>query len=1041
MARSQNIPDKLRAAREKMQTALSTAHFATFVKYAEDERRTYISAQMNDVIRRLHCTNYEDHLEQYLSKLERIKNPCAWSKSHQLISGWLSMETSPKLFISGKPGTGKSVLTAHMINITKEKVAGHRGVLLYYFCGADPAVDPYSGVRLEASSTTIVMTFLRQILSVYHDSMTGLDEVLDYVLPRKEGMFSEPELRRLVANLLKSFDTVRIIIDIDNCEKHAFQQDGLIPWLLNDITPHARILLVGRQDPHVASLLAGLPTVTLGSDGTTQSDLEAYARHVVQIYMGSNDPEEAQLVEELVRRSENMFQYIFLVQNLKLDPRLYNRERRIQFLNNTPLDIFGMYEYYLAVQLQQFGEPELKRVLEILLQLLTFSPSPVTPLIFLQALQSCPSIKGLKLNPETDKLAIDLARNAAGILFDVRVTTKRVQHLVPVHSTLSEFFLVSGGNQRYHMDGISPETQKELVSLHNAVRETGPESLLELCCKGLRDQDFNRFLRQYQWTADFCRQSIDDTSTRGVQPGISRQQIDRERLQAQLCQDIAFSIQDSLGVEGDWMERQWDSLKKDRKWFENRSADMEDYKDEDTLPLLLRIQISRWHNFVCRSMDEQLKLGQEALSELKTRGWCGYAFRNTIFYLHLTKQKTTSQYPSSSAFEGLILYYLDQLETLLHDLVSDEIPPFFESLPDSSSPAAKSATLICGLERLTRATRELLPTRKSYPRQLLGMIRCLSATGSANLGTEIWANSEQNIPGFDTNNIPEKLIRHTLERVLLYLADAERICFTDLTQFTGVGNLCFCIRQLRQTISHHLLFQTFHPTSTSMQKESLVPKFVERERGFTKLVLLHDAAITVDQDNSQPSAPKTWSIFVGAMFIILGFISSHHTCFIFSLLAAPPDTTHVLMRQTLGWSSMQLAASAGVIGCFCDRARASTMMIGTIPYALGVLLVLISPQTASSPLVVSVDAISTNHLIFLSAAPLLLVSAHEQGFWTTIESIAMLYVIICLLAFAVDRNGMKRLRRDLARISRKPKRRNEDMAGVHGSQTSKRLLL
>ncbi|KAF8483994.1 hypothetical protein DFH94DRAFT_333959 [Russula ochroleuca] len=42
MARSQNIPDKLRAAREKMQTALSTAHFATFVKYAEDERRTYI---------------------------------------------------------------------------------------------------------------------------------------------------------------------------------------------------------------------------------------------------------------------------------------------------------------------------------------------------------------------------------------------------------------------------------------------------------------------------------------------------------------------------------------------------------------------------------------------------------------------------------------------------------------------------------------------------------------------------------------------------------------------------------------------------------------------------------------------------------------------------------------------------------------------------------------------------------------------------------------------------------------------------------------
>ena len=383
----------------------------------------------------------------------------------------------------------------------------------------------------------------------------------------------------------------------------------------------------------MASSLAGLPTVTLGSDGTTQSDLEAYARHVVRIYMGSNDPKEADVVQDLIRRSENMFQYIFLVQNLTLDPELYNRERRFQFLNNTPTGIFGMYEYYLAVQLQQFAdrEPERKRVLEILLQLLTFSPSPVTPLIFLQALQSCPSIRGLKLNPETDKLAIDLARNVAGILFDVRLTTTEVQHLVPVHHTLSEFFLVSGGHQRYNIDGISPATQEALVSLHNAVRETGPESLLELCCNGLRHQDFYRFLHQYQYAADFCRQSIDDTSSRsqdrGVRPYLSRQEIDRERLQAQLCRDPAFSFQDSLGVDGDWMERQWNTLKEDREWLETRFADMEDYKDEETLPPLLRNEISRWRNFVSPGMKEQLELGQKALSELKTRGWSGYAFR------------------------------------------------------------------------------------------------------------------------------------------------------------------------------------------------------------------------------------------------------------------------------------------------------------------------------------------------------------------------------------------------------------------------------
>ena len=396
-------------------------------------------------------------------------------------------------------------------------------------------------------------------------------------------------------------------------------------------------------------------------------------------------------------------------------------------------------------------------------------------------------------------------------------------------------------------------------------------------------------------------------------------------------------------------------------------------------------------------------------------------------------------------FEGLTLFYLDQLESILHVLVSAKILPLSESFVDSSSPTAKSATLICRLERLTRATRELILTRKSYPRQLLGIIRCLSATGNANLGTEIWAReyySELNIPGFNTDSIPERLTRYTLERVLLYLADAERICFSDLTLFTGVGSLCLCIRQLRQSISHHLLFQTSNPTSTSIPKGSLVPKFVERERGFTKIVLLHDVAIDIqDQDDSQPGAPKTWSIFLGAVFVILGFVSSHHTCFIFSLFAAPPDTTHGLMRQTSGWSSIRLAASAGVIGCFCDRARSSTVMIGIIPCALGVLLLLISPQTASSPLFVSIEVIPTDHLTFISVVPLLLVSANEHGIWTTIESAVMLYVIIRLLALAVDRSGMKRQRRDLARMGRKYKRKNEDLAGLRGLKASSRLLL
>jgi hypothetical protein len=182
------------------------------IPYSDRLLPSSIAEQIKYVMRRLHCTNYEDHLWRYLSKSESIKNPCAWSKSHKLIADWLSTtEKSSKLFISGKPGTGKSVLTAHMINITKEEVVGHRGVLLYYFCGADSTVDQYSNVRQEASSQAIVMTFLRQIVSTYRHSIADLGEVVDYVSDSGDGMLSELGLRRLIVNLLESFDTVRCV--------------------------------------------------------------------------------------------------------------------------------------------------------------------------------------------------------------------------------------------------------------------------------------------------------------------------------------------------------------------------------------------------------------------------------------------------------------------------------------------------------------------------------------------------------------------------------------------------------------------------------------------------------------------------------------------------------------------------------------------------------------------------------------------------------------------------------------------------------------
>jgi hypothetical protein len=77
------------------------------------------------------------------------------------------------------------------------------------------------------------------------------------------------------------------------------------------------------------------------------------------------------------------------------------------------------------------------------------------------------------------------------------------------------------------------------------------------------------------------------------------------------------------------MDRQWNSLREDVRWFREHSGIMKDYEsqDEETLVPSLRLTISRWRNVIFPRMKEQLELRQRALSELQTRHLSAYAFR------------------------------------------------------------------------------------------------------------------------------------------------------------------------------------------------------------------------------------------------------------------------------------------------------------------------------------------------------------------------------------------------------------------------------
>ncbi|KAJ6613541.1 hypothetical protein B0H10DRAFT_224637 [Mycena sp. CBHHK59/15] len=134
--KSKTILGEVQVARKNMREALISAHYGSFITHVKDEHRRHTKTRLVKVVERLHCTNYDDHLTRYLVKSQSIKNPCAWSESQSDITCWLSHEPgTSQLLILGKPGTGKSVLAAHLIDRVAKMIqndGSHRGVLLYY---------------------------------------------------------------------------------------------------------------------------------------------------------------------------------------------------------------------------------------------------------------------------------------------------------------------------------------------------------------------------------------------------------------------------------------------------------------------------------------------------------------------------------------------------------------------------------------------------------------------------------------------------------------------------------------------------------------------------------------------------------------------------------------------------------------------------------------------------------------------------------------------------------------------------------------------
>ncbi|KAI9803679.1 MAG: hypothetical protein M1833_000591 [Piccolia ochrophora] len=206
----------------------------------EKSRRT---VQLREVLTWLGEDETAQENEFYRLCKIRYAATCDWASSETKVSSWFDERQGPQtLWVTGNPGSGKSVLCAYII---EQMEARHDSTVAYYICNYH---NP-KGTCVRALRITMA-----QILRANQDLLPFVCET--YIAKGKNP--SEREMGKLLPSLLSSIHSCRIVIDgLD--ELH--QEDGkdLLGSLVRCFStsvPNSKLLVVSRDVEHIRKTLA-----------------------------------------------------------------------------------------------------------------------------------------------------------------------------------------------------------------------------------------------------------------------------------------------------------------------------------------------------------------------------------------------------------------------------------------------------------------------------------------------------------------------------------------------------------------------------------------------------------------------------------------------------------------------------------------------------------------------------------------------------------------------------------------------------------------
>lgn len=228
-----------------------------------------------------------------------------WFLENSILTSWADFnvkttEITRILWVNGRPGSGKTILSATMIRNLRET---SQIPLAYFFCGWDDDRKK-SPVQICA---TVLAQLTTQMPQIHPSLLTAYERAKQY---GRQGVSESDDLFSILEAVAGSLPQLHIVVDgLDECDDVASTIKAFtdVARRVNSL----RLCIFSRKIPVTQNLMEEVPAISLEAH-LVQPDIDNYLARALKRLPFKGTPSYDEALKNLSRNADGMFLFAFL---------------------------------------------------------------------------------------------------------------------------------------------------------------------------------------------------------------------------------------------------------------------------------------------------------------------------------------------------------------------------------------------------------------------------------------------------------------------------------------------------------------------------------------------------------------------------------------------------------------------------------------------------------------------------------------------------------------------------------------------------------